>query len=332
MKDKKKLLFTIILVILILAIGSVAVALTISGQKNKPARGNAGTETSKQNDDIIEYNGVKYAPKKNIETYLFMGIDNDGKARKATEYGTQGRCDVVMVLVRDISSGTFCSLTIDRNTVVEQDSLALDNTVLSTSPCVLALAHENGDGMEGSAENVVRAVSNFLGGVEIDGYAALNMGAVSILNHAVDGVTITLEEDLTMVDEAFEKGARVHLSDEQAFRYVRARMGVTGSDTNQDRMRRQSVYMKAFKEKIKAVCASDEKKALEIYESLEEYMVTNVSKSKFTKLAYIMSQDKEAKSVTIQGTFQESDLGYTEMIPDEDSLQQAILELFYEEI
>ena len=60
-------------------------------------------------------------------------------------------------------------------------------------------------------------------------------------------------------------------------------------------------------------------------------MVTNVGANKFTKIAYLMAQDKDAGSVTIEGQMRVSDLGYDELVPDEDSVQKAILELFYTE-
>ena len=331
MKKNRKVLFAGIALVVILVLAIVFIVVTINNQIKKPNRNNdnIGKILETEEEEILEYDGVKYIPKTNIETYIFMGIDKDGKVEKANDYGEQGRCDVVMLLVRDLSKNTFKTLTLDRCTVIDQDSLDLDNSYLGNSPCVLALAHENGDGLEGSAENVVNAVSKFLGGIDIDGYAALNMGSVTILNNIAGGVTVTVEDDLTSIDETLKKGQTIHLNDEQAFHFVRARMGVEGADTNQDRMRRQSVYMKGLKEQLKQTCAQDEKKALEIYESLEDYMVTNVGANKFTKIAYLMAQEKDEGSVEISGTVQQSDIGFDEFIPDEDSVQRAIIELFY---
>ena len=331
MKNNKKTLIAGLIVIAIVVILAIVVIVTISSQNKKPNRGMNIIDTETEQSENIVYDGKEYMPKKNIETYIFMGVDKDGKVEKATDYGEQGRCDVVMVLVRDMSNGTFQTLTLDRNMLIEQDSIDLDGTNLGPSECVLALAHENGDGLEMSAENVVNAVSNFLGGVKVDGYAALNMGAVTVLNHVVGGVTVTVEDDLTSIDATLKQGETIHLNDEQAFHFVRARMGVEGADTNEDRMRRQSVYMAGLKEQLKETCAGDEKKALEIYEGLEEYMVTNVGANKFTKIAYLMAQDKDAGSVTIEGQMRVNDLGYDELVPDEDSVQKAILELFYTE-
>lgn len=61
----------------------------------RPASGgNAASPTDAKADGMIEVDGVRYVPKKNIETYLFMGIDNMGKAEKVTDYEGAGRCDV----------------------------------------------------------------------------------------------------------------------------------------------------------------------------------------------------------------------------------------------
>lgn len=98
-------------------------------------------------------------------------------------------------MVRDISEGTFKTLAINRNTLTNVKSLDLDNSYLGDSVVQIALAHASGDGLEASCENTVDAVSELLGGQKIDGYAAVNMGAISIINHMAGGVTVTIEDD-----------------------------------------------------------------------------------------------------------------------------------------
>lgn len=277
---------------------------------------------------IIEVNGVKYVPKKNIETYLFMGIDNPGKVEKVEGYGGAGRCDYVMLVVRDLSTGTYKTLNINRNILMEQDSLEPDGTYIGTSTAILALAHENGDGMEISCENVVKTVSNFLGGQKIDGYAAVNMGAITIINNLVGGVTVTIEDDFSDINPSLVKGETITLTDEQAYDFVHSRWYV-GDETNESRMRRQSAYLADLKLKLKQKCEENANYPVTIYDSLGAYMVTNITSQKFSKLALLMIKDKDDGELNIEGTSEVGDLEYAEMTADEESVKAAILELFY---
>lgn len=297
----------------------------------RPASGgNAASPTDAKTDGMIEVDGVRYVPKKNIETYLFMGIDNMGKVQKVTGYEGAGRCDVVMLMVRDLSDGTYKTLTLDRNTMVEQDSLEPDGTSLGSSVAQLALAHENGDGMEISCENVKKAVSKFLDGQRIDGYAAVNMGAIGTINHLAGGVTVTIEDDFSKVDKTMKMGETITLTDEQAVHYVHDRYDV-GDESNTQRMKRHEAYKAGLMKNLEDKCNADNSYPLTIYEALGDYMVTDINSQKFSKLALLVLKDKDAGSVSIDGTETIDDLGYVEVEADETSRQQAVLDLFYKE-
>lgn len=50
----------------------------------------------------------------------------------------------------------------------------------------------------------------------IDGYAMVNVGAVSVVNDMVGGVTVTIEDDFSEVDPTLKMGETVTLMGEQA--------------------------------------------------------------------------------------------------------------------
>ena len=52
---------------------------------------------------------------------------------------------------------------------------------------------------------------------------------------------------------------------------------------------------------------------------------------RLSKLALLVLKDKDAGTVSIDGTESVDDLGFVEVQPDEESLQKAILTLFYKE-
>jgi anionic cell wall polymer biosynthesis LytR-Cps2A-Psr (LCP) family protein len=68
------------------------------------------------------------------------------------------------------------------------------------------------------------------------------MDDVGAINNAIGGVVVDIDTDMTAIDPEFKEGASVLLTDEQAEKYVRARMNV-GDGTNQARMGRQRQYM-----------------------------------------------------------------------------------------
>ena len=273
-------------------------------------------------------NGEPYVQKKNIETYLFMGIDDPGKVRERTEYDGTGQCDMVILLVRDKSNGTYMTLPLDRNTMMDIKCLDIDGTYLATVENQLALAHADGNGLEMSCENVVDAVSNFLGGQQIDGYAAINMGAIEIINHLIGGVTVLIEDDFSKEDPTMKTGETITLTDEQAVVYVRGRMAVADG-TNANRIKRQNEYMKQAEEKLRELCTNDSKFPLTLYEALQDYMVTNISDQKFAKLALLAAKDKSAGSLKLEGETVIGELDYEEFHADQESLEAVMAQLFY---
>lgn len=74
-----------------------------------------------------------------------------------------------------------------------------------------------------SCQYMVDAVSNLFYGMPINGYVALNMNAVAMINDAVGGVTVTVPEDMTQVDPSFAEGAAVTLTGDQALKFTRYR-------------------------------------------------------------------------------------------------------------
>lgn len=279
---------------------------------------------------VVVINGKKYLPKKNIETYLFMGIDSMDTVQKAEDYDDWHQNDFLVLMVRDISEGTFKTLAINRNTITAVKSLDLDNSYLGETDMQIAFAHASGDGLEASCENTVDAVSGLLYGQKIDGYAAVNMGAISIINHMAGGVTVTIEDDFSAVDASLKMGETVTLTDEQAVHFVHDRWNVA-DETNENRMKRQSVYMDGLKTNIKEKCQEDSGYPLELYDSLQDYMVTDISKSKFSKLALLVVKDKDEGELSIAGTEGMDELDFATFEVDEESLGAVVAELFYKE-
>ncbi len=324
-QDKKRLYKGLGIAAAVLIVGSVFVALVL-GMADHYRFNNDNSADSR---DTITYKDKTYTRKGNIETYLIAGIDSPGKVQELKEYDGTGQCDVLVVIVRDRSTDECKLLTIDRNTITEVKSLDDDGTCLATTDIQISLAHSMGLDQKVRAENTVDAVSHLLGDATIDGYAMVNMGAVSVVNDMVGGVTVTIEDDFSEVDPTLKMGETVTLMGEHAENYVRQRKEVADG-RNESRMQRQSSYEEAFKPAFRTKCNEDNKFPLEAYHALEDYMTTDISAKKFCRLALLLSDESEDEKLSISGTYGLDEDEWQTFTPDEDSLQQAIIELFYE--
>lgn len=324
-QDKKRLYkgLGIAAGVLILGIAVIGVVLGMADHYR------INSDSSTDSREMITYKNETYVKKGNLETYLIAGIDAPGKVEKVTEYDGTGQCDVLAVIVRDRSTDQCKLLSIDRNTITAVKSLDNDGTYLDTTDIQISLAHAMGFDQQVRAENTVDAVSHLLGDQTIDGYAMVNMGAIQVVNDMVGGVTVTIEDDFSDVDPSMKKGETVTLMGEQAEKYVRSRKEISDG-SNQNRMSRQSTYEEAFKPAFRNKCAENSKFPLEVYHAMEDYMTTNISAKKFCRLAILMSDENQDEKVAISGTYGLDEDEWQTFTPNEDSLQEAILELFYQ--
>ena len=212
-------------------------------------------------DSILEFNdgptvtltvgGETYELKKDIKTYLFIGIDSQDKNDAPIgETWASSQSDVLILCVIDDAAKEYSVLNINRETIATVDILDATGDIIGQQDQHINFAFAYTTNRTINSENTVRAVSRFLGSIPIDGYVTLAMGALPVLNDTVGGVTITIPEDLTYTDPAFTKGAEVKLTGAQAERFIRVRMGLE-NDSNQQRMRRQQIYLAALKKTAK---------------------------------------------------------------------------------
>lgn len=271
----------------------------------------------------LQYQGHTYVARDGVETYLFLGVDAPGPAQENPSYLGGGQADVQLLLVVDRPNRTWQVLQLNRDSMVEVPVLGVDGTEVGTQVQQLALAHAYGDGLEGSCENNVAAVSRLLSGQEIQGYLSLNMDGVSVLTDLVGGVPVTVLDDL----DGLKKGEQVTLSGDQALAYVRGRQGV-GDETNLSRMARQEQFAASLWERLKPLSPEA---WWELYQGVEEYLVSD-SKDRWMKLAQQISHYTALEPVSISGQSGLDPQGAAAYWLDEESLQQTVIQLFYQRV
>ena len=275
----------------------------------------------------LTYKGKTYRQRPELETYLFMGIDTMGAAVGVNSYAGGGQADVQIVAVLDNEARTWQALQLNRDSIVRVPVLGVGGDIVAYEDEQLALAHYYGNGREQSCENTVLAVSMLLGDQPIDGYMAVNMDAVGILTDLVGGVTLTVTSDFSAIDPSLVQGQTITLTGEQALTYVRSRANID-DETNLARMNRQRQYMTALEEKL---MQKDANFVVEAYDALADYMVTDIASGTAAEIGERMQDYTQLEVLTIDGENVVEGEHWAYHL-DEDSLQETILQLFYNEI
>lgn len=277
--------------------------------------------------DEVYYNGAWYVQKPQIETILCIGVDKyEHEDTELGVYNTED-CDFLVAVVLDHLNKTYTAIQINRDTMIEIPELGLTGELLAlTETGQIALAFTYGSGGEDSCKNAALAVSNLLSGVEIDHYIKVTMDAVSVINDAVGGVTLTVAEDYP--DIGFVKGETVTLMGDKALAYVRGRMTV-GDGTNIGRMERQRQYMTALKDAYSAKLATDPTLALTAISSISEYMVSDCS---IYDLSDLVNATQEYTFEGFRVPEGESVMGeqFMEFYVDQEALEQMVFDIYYQ--
>ena len=279
---------------------------------------------------VLTFDDTDYAYTDELQTYLLIGTDSSSETEENKDrHGDLS--DFLLVLVIDDTTESYGFLQIDRDTIADVDVIDEDGLSTSTAQEQICTAHWYGSTEEERNANTVSTVSRFLGGLGIDGYYMLNMRDMDVLNDAVGGVTVTVEDDLTSIDPAMKKGAVVKLKGKQAEAFVRARMTVSDG-TNVSRMRRQRVYMESFYTLVMSQMREDANYLNDLYDALSGKILSDQPHSVVSDLANRMYR-YENKGVlladgesTVADTFGDGVL-HTEFYPDIDSLLQIMQDL-----
>jgi LCP family protein required for cell wall assembly len=267
-----------------------------------------------------------------VSSYLIMGTDESGKEELERTNYEGSMADFLLVLMVDDTDESYGFIEINRDTISEVPLLLKDGTDYASADMQLCVAHAYGGSKRESCENTVKAVSGFLRNIPFDGYYALKMEAIPELNHAVGGVTVTIEDDFSSVDSAMEEGKTITLTDEQAYTFLHARQGL-GDGENTSRMRRQRAYMDALMEQVKEKAASSKKFVSKVYDSLSYYATTDMGSKTVTNLAQkltsytskgTVSPEGESKVGTILG----DGIEHSEFYVDEDALDELIMDMY----
>lgn len=275
---------------------------------------------------VITRDGVEYFPRQDITVVMVLGIDQYGPVESSNYYRNKGSADSVMLLVFDETAKDCTVLYLNRDTMLDVDMLGVRGEYAGTTFSQLALAHTYGTGMEDSSENVKNTLMNYLHGLAIDYYIAMNMDAIPILNDAVGGVTVHVTDDFSLVNPSITMG-ELTLQGDQVIDYVRTRKDV-GDQKNVTRMERQKEYVDNFLQALYSKTHGDSAFLLSTYEDVAPYIVTDCSSETLNAMMSRYSDFEVAGAITPEGDNRIEDGHYT-FYTDEEKLDKLIVELFY---
>lgn len=262
----------------------------------------------------------------NFENYLIMGTDVQGR-------DNPGMADFLLLMSIDKTADTYSLLEINRDTIALFSLLDEQGSAYSVSEGQICMAHAYAHSYEDGCRNQVTAVSDLLGELPISGYYSVSMDDIGKINHAFGGVTVTIDEDLTSVDPAMEKGAVLTLTDEQAERYLRARMSV-GEGTNEERIHRQRNYLESFLREGETKVRTSARHYYDIFEEMEDFAVTNLTGKQISRIAKALTQNESRGFFSFKGRTESGDeylgdgLMHAEFYPDQDSIKTVLTDIF----
>ena len=273
----------------------------------------------------ITYEGKQYSYNSNLINILFLGIDNTDMLTEGHLPGETGQSDCIMILTLDKKKKEGRIIQIPRDTMTEVDLYDASGNYSTTVTEQIATQYAYSIGGKSSCSATKKTVSELLYDLPIDGYLAMEYSSIAIVNDAVGGVEITVPKDYTMIDPAFEKGATVKLTGDQAHSYVRWR-DTNASFSNNDRMDRQVQYIPALIETIQNHVGEDGDYYKALYPLVEKHMITDLSEDEINALAEYELITSDIQYLPGEGKKGEK---YEEFYVDEKKLQKMLIETFY---
>lgn len=318
----KKWILVFLLAVLAALLG---VAFWMSEQGDVPIE-NAGQAVHALSEQVsLRYQDEEYPLKEHLQTVLLIGTDSieqyeDKNALQ--DYYNYHQADFLILLVQDIAANTTEVIQLNRDTMTEVPWLDVIGNYGGTEFQQLCLAFNSGDGGRASCLNTVEAVSSLLFDAPIQHYIQMPMSGISVLNNLVGGVPVQIPENLTRVDPAFVEGATVHLTGDQAEKFVRARKGLL-DDTNLARMTRQKVYLESFRNQAQKAFDSDSEFALKLVEKMGEHIQSDLTAQQLSDFVQSLDQSQVSPIRTADGELI-AGTEYYEFFVEEASLWEIV--------
>lgn len=276
----------------------------------------------------VTVDGVEYRRKNKITTLLVLGIDRESGTESAG-FRNGGQADFILLIVLDEKAKRVIPIQIDRDTMTPITILGVLGNNAGTRRAQVSLSHGFGDGGSQSSQLTADAVSTLLLGTNIDYHLAMSMDGIPAFNDALGGITVTLQDDFSMLDPAMTKGATLTLKGSQAEYYVRGRLRI-GVGTNEARQLRQQDYLKKAGDALDGKLQESGEFAGTLFDAVERYLETDMKRGRLINMAWSTRAYSRTPIRLLEGEHVVGPDGFMEFHADEKALQKLVLEIFYE--
>lgn len=340
LKTIKKVLIGLLIALLVIILG-LFITYQVIYHQGKNAflndNGNVSINTISQaesDDDgmTVTYKGEKYKYNDNIVSIVFLGVDKSELGTDNT--GKSGQADAIYIFTYDIETGKCCLIPVSRETMTDVAIYTPDEELMGYDNMQLCLAYAYGDGKKTSCENTLASLSRVFYNIPFNNVVSLNWDAIAPLNDVVGGVSLTSLEDINDQGIIIHKDEKVTLLGKDAWMYVKYR-NISELKSNTRRLDRQKQYINTYMSQLIPMAKSDFSIINNLLDIAKKYMYTNLSTN---KLVYTASEilpniysSQDIDFVSIKGTIKEGEQ-YAEFHPDETSLYETILKVFYTKI
>ena len=310
MKNKRALLLAAACLLVSAGIG-VGLFSVYNQRIAKTVSNTAPAETAETR--TIIHNGDSYRPDESVRSYLFLGVDDVGLSYE--DYGRGGRTDTLLLLVK--KNDTICILEISRDTMTEVDTYDPAGDYLSSGVMQINMQYSYGDSPRRSAWLTKRTVSELLGGININGVAALDMSGIAPIVDTLGGITVRMEKDCSYIDPEYTADAEIHMDGAAAEHFIRWRdTSVSGS--NDTRMSRHTWFIRQM------LTQANGESLTALLNAADPYLHTDMTAEEISALY----ECELAETIRLPGETRRGTL-HDEFYVDEDALQELLLKLFY---
>lgn len=148
---------------------------------------------------------------------------------------------------------------------------------------------------------------------------------------AIDGVDVTVPNDsLEEQNPEWKKGSKIALDAENAEAFVRYR-STEKSQSALERLERQIAFLSAYGEKATQIYSKSPSLVTDLYEKLNDHMITNIGADQFVKVLQDFSSDKDKEIWNLPGQGIEGQ-DFDEYHVDDQELYKNMIQYFYEEV
>ena len=263
-----------------------------------------------------------------VTNYLFIGVDKEN-VTQVSGHQSGGQADFLVVLSIDRVRRSITPVMLDRDVMVEMQTYGVFGHPAGTRVMQLCLAQAySGVDVSGSV-NTMETVEKLLQGIDIHHYVVLDMTAIPLVNDALGGVEVTLQDDFTSFDSAMTKGTTLRLMGKQAEFFVRGRMTVADG-SNASRMGRQQQYLSGLLSQFRQTIKGNQHKLNEVLQVLKGHMESNAGDN--TLLHDVNAYDDYVWNPlqTLQGEHTIDEYGFAEFWVDEAALKRLVAEIWFQ--